>query len=60
MNSDKGALDSAPVDEVLSILTGAFVALTVELVRRSGHNIEQAIEINGGKDRNITIHPPKK
>ena len=33
------ALDDAPVSDVLSLLTGAFVALTVELVRRKGHDV---------------------
>ena len=53
------ALDEVPVADVLALLTGAFVALTVELVRREGHDVSQKIEINGGKDRDITIHEPK-
>lgn len=54
------ALDEAPVSEVLSILTGAFVALTVELVRRQGHDVSQKIEVDGGHERDITIHAPKR
>lgn len=53
------ALDEAPVSDVLSILTGAFVALTVELVRRQGHDVSQKIEVDGGHERDITIHAPK-
>jgi hypothetical protein len=53
------ALDEAPVSDVLSLLTGAFVALTVELVRRQGHDVSQKIEVNGGQERDITIHAPK-
>lgn len=53
------ALDDAPVSDVLSVLTGAFVALTVELVRRQGHDISQKIEVDGGHERDITIHAPK-
>lgn len=54
------ALDEAPVSDVLSILTGAFVALTVELVRRQGHDVSQKIEVDGGHERDITIHAPKR
>ena len=50
------ALDHAPVADVLAILTGAFVGLTVELVRRQGHDPEERITINGGTSRDITIH----
>jgi hypothetical protein len=53
------ALDEAPVSDVLSILTGAFVALTVELVRRQGHDVSQKIEVDGGPERDVTIHAPK-
>lgn len=53
------ALDEAPVSAVLSILTGAFVGLTVELVRRQGHDVSQKIEVVGGQERDITIHAPK-
>lgn len=53
------ALDVAPVADVLSVLTGAFVALTLELVRRQGHDMSQKIEINGVTERDITIHAPK-
>lgn len=53
------ALEDAPVSDVLSILTGAFVSLTVELVRRQGHDVSQKIEVDGGSNRDITIHAPK-
>lgn len=54
------ALEEAPVSEVLSILTGAFVGLTVELVRRKGHDINKEIKVDGGQNRDITIHAPKE
>lgn len=54
------ALDEAPVSDVLSILTGAFVGLTVEVVRRQGHDVANAITVDGGAQRDITIHPPKE
>lgn len=54
------ALDEAPVSDVLSILTGAFVGLTVELVRRQGHDVNKEIKVDGGDNRDITIHAPKE
>lgn len=54
------ALDECPVEDVLSVITGAFVGLTVEVVRRQGHDITKAITIKGGNERDITIHAAKK
>lgn len=54
------ALDEAPVSDVLSILTGAFVGLAVELVRRQGHDTNMPIKVDGGPNRDITIHAPKE
>lgn len=53
------ALDECPVSDVLSVLTGSLVGLTVELVRRQGEDINKAITLNGGDQRDITILPPK-
>ncbi len=53
------ALGEAPVADVLSVLTGAFISLTVEVVRRHGHDVQQDIKVNGGPRRDITIHAPK-
>jgi|GEM_PF-6846972 len=53
------ALDKASVDDVLCVLTGHFVGLTVELVRRQGEDVTKPITIDGGTQRDITIHPPK-
>ncbi|SAK65896.1 hypothetical protein AWB80_03115 [Caballeronia pedi] len=55
----EAALEEAPVGDVLSILTGAFVGLTIELVRRQGHDVEKEIKVDGGDQRDITIHAPK-
>lgn len=54
------ALKTTPASEVLAILTGAFVGLTVELVRRQGHDADKQIMVDGGEKRDITIHPVKK
>jgi hypothetical protein len=53
------ALAEEPVADVLAIVTGAFVGLTVELVRRQGHDVNKEIKVDGGTQRDITIHAPK-
>lgn len=53
------ALGEAPAADVLALLTGAFVSLTLELLRRQGHAAAGEIRIDGGKQRDITIHAPK-
>ena len=56
----ENALENCPINDVLSVLTGAFVGLVVELVRRNGQDTNKQITIDGGStSRNITIHPPK-
>ncbi|MCU7371609.1 hypothetical protein PEC18_12300 [Paucibacter sp. O1-1] len=54
------ALDEAPVSDVLSVLTGSFVGLVVELARRQGHDENTQIYVDGGLQRDITIHAPKQ
>lgn len=53
------ALRTAPVADVLQLVTGVFVGLTVELLRREGHDPNKEIRVDGGAQRDITIHPPK-
>lgn len=53
------ALDEAPAADVLTVITGAFVGLTVEMVRRAGHDVSKPITVDGGEQRDITIHAPK-
>lgn len=55
----KTALDEVPVDQVLSLLTGSFVSLTIEVLRRKGLDTTKEIKIEGGKMRDITIHAAK-
>lgn len=55
----ENALDACNVADVLSIITSAFVGLTVELVRRQGEDTNKPIIIDGGDQRDVTIHPPK-
>lgn len=60
-NFEKALLELAgeDVSTALSVLTGCFVSLTLEVLRRKGHVPEGDIEIDGGDQRDITIHPPK-
>lgn len=53
------ALEEASVADVLGVITGTFVGLTVEVVRRQGHDVNKEIEVDGGPNRDITIHAPK-
>jgi hypothetical protein len=50
------ALETCPVADVLTVLTGCFVGLTIEVVRRSGNDVSKEIKIDGGDQRDITIH----
>jgi len=50
------ALAQEAASDVLSVLTGAFVGLTTELVRRQGHDESKKIKVNSGGGRGITIH----
>ena len=53
------ALEQSPVADVLSALTGALVGLSVELVRRQGHDVSLPITLDGGAQRDVTISAPK-
>jgi len=54
------ALEKHPPSDVLAIVTGVFVGLTVELCRRQGEDVTKQININGCGSRNVTIHPPEQ
>lgn len=43
----------------LSIVTGTFVSLTMEVLRRNGHESDGEIRIDGGENRDVTIHARK-
>lgn len=53
------ALRGVPENVALTVLTGAFVGLVVELGRRQGHDMSREISIDGGQLRDITIHAEK-
>jgi len=44
-------------DAALQLITGIFVGLTLECVRRKGEDASKSITIDGCGNRNITIHP---
>lgn len=61
-NFEKALLElaSEDVSTALSVLTGCFVSLTLEVLRRTGHVPDGDIKINGGDQRQgttATIHP---
>jgi hypothetical protein len=60
-NFEKALLDLAGEDVslALSVLTRCFVSLTLEMARRNGHEPDGDIKINGGDQRDVTIHAPK-
>ena len=60
-NFERALLELAgeDVSTALSVLTGCFVSLTLEVLRRKGHVPDGDIKIDGGDQRDITIHPPK-
>ena len=60
-NFEKALLELAgeDVSTALSVLIGCFVSLTLEVLRRKGHVPEGDIKIDGGDQRDITIHPAK-
>lgn len=60
-NLEKALLELVREDAsaTLSVLTGLFVSLTIEVLRRQGHVPDGEIRIDGGDQRDITIHKPK-
>ena len=53
------ALDENSVEDVLSIVTGVFVGLVTEVVRRQGYDANEPITIDRQDGRDITIHATK-
>jgi hypothetical protein len=47
-------------EAALQLVTGMFVGLTLEYMRRRGHSPDCDVLIDGGGQRDITIHAPKK
>ncbi|MCY1548424.1 hypothetical protein D9M68_845330 [compost metagenome] len=51
-------IDESP-STALCVVTGSFVSLTLLLLEANGHKPEGDINIDGGKNRDITIHAEK-
>lgn len=52
-------LIEADADVALQLITGMFVGLALECIRRRGHEPSGEIKIDGGCQRDITIHAEK-
>ena len=61
-NFESALLRMVEEDEqtALCLVTGAFVGLTLELIRRQGHEPVGDVLIDGGESRDITIHAVKE
>jgi hypothetical protein len=53
------AIRDADISDVLALLTGTFVGITLEIVRREGQDPSKEIKLDGGENRDITIHAAK-
>lgn len=53
------ALEECDLNDVMAVLASALVGITVELARRKGADTTKQITIQGGYQRDITIHPLK-
>lgn len=51
-------VEMGPAD-ALAVITGTFVSLTLAVVKNAGHAVDGDLRIDGGKNRDITIHAPK-
>ncbi len=52
-------LTDISASDALSIATGVFVSLVLNVVRSSGHDISGEVKVDGGQNRDITIGAPK-
>lgn len=52
-------MEQTSVSDALSVATGLFVGLVVSYTKHRGHDANKEITINGGDQRDITIHPAK-
>ena len=52
-------LDEVGIAEAMSVATGMFVSLVVGYLEHNGADASKTITIDGGGQRDVTIHPPK-
>lgn len=53
-------LDAVGPVDAMTVATSIFVGLVVSYADAKGADVEQPIHIDGGEERDITIHPPKR
>lgn len=44
----------------LELATGTFVSLLIATMKLHGHDPDREIRVDGGENRDITVHAPKK
>ena len=44
----------------MSLITGCFVSLVIQYMEHKGYSTDRDITIDGGENRDITIHAPKE
>ena len=52
-------LDEVGIADAMQVATGMFVSLVVGYLEHKGEDTNRPITIDGGDQRNVTIHPPK-
>lgn len=52
-------LNETSINDALLIATSVFVSLVLELAEKNGYDGSSEIKIDGGFNRDITIHAPK-
>lgn len=53
-------MDSVDLSEAVSTATTIFVSLIVQLAKSQNADMSLPIQIDGGAERDITLHPPKE
>ena len=53
-------LDAVGIADAMSVATGIFVSLVVGYLEHKGEDPNKSITINGGDQRDVTIHASKQ
>jgi hypothetical protein len=54
-----GDLAAQDLSIALQVATGAFVSLLIAVMELHGHDTDREIRVDGGENRDITVHAPK-
>lgn len=52
-------LDEVGIADAMTVATGMFVSLVVGYLKQKGEDTSKTITIEGVRQRDVTIHPPK-